>query len=56
MGAMLIYFDYNFKEEFTNSLVYLKGWIKSTDQDKDRIEVLSEAFKLSNKAVNFLYK
>lgn len=56
MGAMLIYFDYNFKEEFTNSLVYLKGWVKSTDQDKDRIEVLSEAFKLSNKAVNFLYK
>lgn len=55
MGAMLIYFDYNFKEEFTNSLVYLKGWIKSTDKDKDRIEVLSEAFKLSNKAVSFLY-
>jgi len=55
MGAMLIYFDYNFKEEFTNSLVYLKGWIKSTEKVKDRIETLSDAFSLSNKAVNFLY-
>ena len=56
MGSMLVYFDYNFKEEFSNSLAYLKGWIKSTDKNTDRIEVLSEAFKLSNKAVNFLYK
>jgi len=56
MGSMLIYFDYNFKDEFSNSLAYLKGWLKSTEKTTDRVEVLSEAFKLSNKAVSFLYK
>lgn len=56
MGSMLIYFDYNFKDEFSNSLAYLKGWLKSTEKTTDRVELLSEAFKLSNKAVSFLYK
>lgn len=56
MGSMLIYFDYNFKDEFSNSLAYLKGWLKSTEKTSERVEVLSEAFKLSNKAVSFLYK
>lgn len=56
MGSMLVYFDYNFQEEFINSLVYLKSWLKATDKNKDRNDVLADAFKASNKAVNFLYK
>lgn len=55
MGAMLVYFDYNFKEEFINSLVYLKGWLKHTKDDSNKIEILDNAFKASNKAVSFLY-
>lgn len=55
MGAMLVYFDYNFKEEFINSLVYLKGWLKHTSTDINRIETLDSSFKASNKAVTFLY-
>ncbi|WGQ17003.1 zincin-like metallopeptidase domain-containing protein [Sphingobacterium faecium] len=55
MGAMLVYFDYDFKEEFINSLVYLKGWLKYTSKDTDRTETLAEAFKQSNRAVSFLY-
>lgn len=55
MGAMLVYFDYNFKEEFVNSLVYLKGWLKHTSTDIKRIEILDNGFKASNKAVTFLY-
>ncbi|WP_026715339.1 zincin-like metallopeptidase domain-containing protein [Flavobacterium daejeonense] len=55
MGAMLVYFDYNFKEEFINSLVYLKGWLKHTKEDSNKIEILDNAFKASNKAVSFLY-
>lgn len=53
MGAMLVYFDYDFKEEFVNSLVYLKGWLKSTKDEK--VKTLESAFKDSNKAVTFLY-
>lgn len=55
MGAMLVYFDYNFKEEFVNSLVYLKGWLKHTSTEIKRIEILDNSFKASNKAVTFLY-
>ena len=55
MGAMLVYFDYNFKEEFINSLVYLKGWLKHTKEESNKIETLDNAFKASNKAVTFLY-
>jgi antirestriction protein ArdC len=55
MGAMLVYFDYNFKEEFVNSLVYLKGWLKHTSTEIKRIEILDNGFKASNKAVTFLY-
>lgn len=54
MGSMLMNFDFKFNSEFSNSLVYLKGWLKSTKEDKDRVETLSEAFKLSTKAVNYL--
>lgn len=54
MGAMLVYFDFNYKIEFINSLVYLKGWLKQTDKSKDKIKTLEEAFKDSIKAVNFL--
>jgi antirestriction protein ArdC len=55
MGAMLVYFDYNFKEEFINSLVYLKGWLKHSATDSKKTENLDNAFKASNKAVTFLY-
>lgn len=56
MGAMLIYFDFELTEEFKNSLVYLKGWVKQTKKDETQTETLSEAFSESKKAVNFIYK
>lgn len=55
IGAMLIYFDFELTEEFTNSLVYLKGWVKHTNSDLKQVETLSEAFSQSKKAVNFIY-
>ena len=55
MGAMLVYFDYNFKEEFINSLVYLKGWLKHTTAEGNRVEILDKGFKASTKAVSFIY-
>jgi antirestriction protein ArdC len=55
MGSMLVYFDYDFKGEFVNSLVYLKGWLKHTASDENKINILENAFKESNKAVSFLY-
>lgn len=55
IGAMLVYFDYNFKDEFTNSLVYLKGWLKQTSKERDKKIELTEAFRQANTAVNFLY-
>lgn len=56
MGAILLYLDFNYKDQFKNSLVYLRGWCTSTAKDKSRVETLNNAFKLSNKAVNYLKK
>jgi len=56
MGAMLLYFDFELKGEFINSLVYLKNWVKHTTNNENRIEVLSTAFYESKRAVNYIYK
>lgn len=55
IGSMLIYFEFELKSEFINSLVYLKGWLNNTSKDTSRIETLEDAFKESNKAVSYIY-
>lgn len=55
MGAMLLYFDFELKDEFINSLVYLKNWVKHTSNNENQIEVLSNAFHESKRAVNYIY-
>ena len=53
LGALLFSLDFNFDEQFLNSIVYLKGWLKHTDKSK-QLEILEEAFKAANKAVVYL--
>lgn len=51
MGSMLLMFEINNYNEFKNSLCYLKGWLKNSD---DKVNQLTKAFSNSKKAVNFL--
>lgn len=65
IGALFLCNQFGIFENFINSIVYLKGWIKSTeliknstDEDKEinKDLVLRQAFAKSNEAIKFLNK
>ena len=53
LGALLFSLEFNYSEQFINSVIYLKSWLKHTKDDKKQ-EVLEEAFTYANKAISFL--
>lgn len=53
LGSLLFSLDFNYDEQFLNSIVYLKGWLKHTEPSK-HLNTLEEAFKAANKAISFV--
>src|SRR5690606_19715485 len=53
LGALLFSLEFNFSEQFINSIIYLKSWLKHTEDDK-KLEVLEDAFTYAKKAISFL--
>lgn len=53
LGSLLFSLDFNYDEQFLNSIVYLKGWLKHTEPSK-HLATLEEAFKAANKAISFV--
>lgn len=54
IGSMILANQFNFNEEFINSLKYLKNWINNIADESSLEEKLSEAFKQANKAISYL--
>lgn len=63
LGALFLCNQFGIYDSFINSIVYLKGWLKSTEKMKNSSEedkeinidlVLRQAFSNSNKAIKFL--
>ena len=53
LGSLLFSLEFNYSEQFINSIIYLKGWLKHTADDKKQ-QVLEEAFSYANRAINYL--
>lgn len=53
MGSMFIMCEHKLFDEFKNSLVYLKGWLASTESE-DPAATLRDAFIKAQQAINFL--
>ena len=53
LGSLLFSQDFNYQEQFYNSICYLKSWLKHTEVSKQN-SALEEAFLLANRAVKFI--
>lgn len=53
LGSLLFSLEFNYSEQFINSVIYLKSWLKHTAEEKKHL-VLEEAFSYANRAINYL--
>jgi len=53
LGTLLFSSEFDFTQQFINSIVYLKAWLNQSNCE-DRRMIIQEAFTLSNKAYSFL--